>query len=283
MSDQVRSAPAVDFHETSIPSLVRYYRGQFATDLAMQLAYRGSLVIWCLGFIVQPIVFIVIWQAVAASRGGEGMTAGQYAAYFSVQMLVNHLTFIWHMWEFEWRIRSGYFSPILLRPIHPIHNDISQNLSYKVVGLVGIIPAMFIVAWMFDADFSATRPLDVAAFALALPLAMILRFTLEWSLACAAFWLTKVSALNQFVDVFFLYLAGQFAPLDDMPRVIQQASFVLPFRWCVAFPIEVITGKHSGGELLVGFAMQLAWIAIAIVVLRAVWSRAVRKYGAVGA
>lgn len=285
MSAESETTPRPDYNENSVGALAQYYRGQFATDLANQMAYRGSVVIWVLSGIIQPLVSIVIWQAVAESRGGDvgGMTAGQYAAYFMVTMLVSHMTFIWHMWEFEWRITTGYFSPILLRPIHPIHNDISQNLSYKLVGLIGVVPGAILLAVVFNADFSGTGVRDLLAFIPALILAMILRFIVEWTLALAAFWLTRVSSLNNLFDVMFLFLGGQFAPLSVMPDAIQALSFALPFRWSIAFPAEVALGHTTGRDVLIGYGMQALWIGIAVAVLSLTWKRAVRQYSAVGA
>ena len=71
----------------------------------------------------------------AGSSGGQvgDYDAADFAAYFIALMLVNHLTFTWIIWEFEWRIRQGMLSPILLRPIHPIHKDIADNVTYKLL------------------------------------------------------------------------------------------------------------------------------------------------------
>src|SRR5690606_33970200 len=184
-----------------------------------QIAYRGSVVIWLIGLVVQPLVSLLVWTTVARSNGGEagGFTTGEYAAYFIVLMVVNHLTFIWHMWEFGWRIQTGFFTPLFLRPIHPIHNDVVENLTFKVVGLVGIVPAAVILAIVFDADFGNTTPGTVAVFVPALLLAMALRFILEWTLALAAFWMTKVSALNNFYGFVTAFLAGMIAPLALLP------------------------------------------------------------------
>ena len=109
--------------------------------VAANLAYRGAVAIWIFVTLIQPLVFIVVWRTVAGSGETGGYTANQFVAYFLVMMVVDHLTFIWHMWEFEWRIRTGAFSPLLMRPIHPIHNDVCENLAYKTLGLVGVLPA----------------------------------------------------------------------------------------------------------------------------------------------
>lgn len=272
-----------DFGRFSGRALLRYYRGQLASDLAINLAYRGAVAIWVFTTVIQPLVFIVVWRTVTGPGTVAGYTAGQFVAYFLVMMVVDHLTFIWHMWEFEWRMRTGAFSPLLLRPIHPIHHDVSQNLSYKLVGLVGVLPAAVLLGVGFDADLSGTSPASVLAFVPALLLAMVLRFLVEWCLALAAFWLTKVSAINMLFFSLTSFLGGQFAPLSVLPGWMQTLAAATPFPWSLAFPVEVFLGRRGGGDVWLGYAAQVGWIALALVVLLGVWRRATRRYSAVGA
>jgi ABC-type uncharacterized transport system permease subunit len=42
-------------------------------------------------------------------------------------------------------------------------------------------------------------------------------------------------------------------------------------------------GTSGPGEIAFGFAMQLFWIGMLLVILRLVWSHAVSRYSAVGA
>ena len=281
MTDPVLREPA--FGHFSGAALAAYYRRQFASSLAVNLAYRGAVAIWVLTSVIQPLVFIVVWRTVAGPGSTGGYDARQFVAYFLVMMVVDHMTFIWHMWEFEYRIRTGAFSPLLLRPVHPIHNDVCENVSYKLVGLVGVLPAAVILAVVFDADLSATTPAAVIAFVPALLLAMVLRFAVEWCIALSAFWLTKVSAINAVFFSLFTFLGGQFAPLEVLPGWMQTVAAWTPFPWALAFPVEVLLGRRTGTEIVLGHAAQLGWIVVAVVVLRLLWSRATRRYSAVGA
>ena len=282
----VRSdSPEVErgFGGFSAAALALYYRRQLATALANNLAYRGAVGIWVVTSVIQPLVFIVVWRTVAGAGSTGGYTADQFVAYFLVMMVVDHLTFIWHMWEFEYRIRTGAFSPLLLRPVHPIHNDVCENLTYKLVGLVGILPAAVVLAVVFDADLSQTTLSSVLAFLPALLLAMVLRFVVEWCVALSAFWLTKVSAINTVFFSLFAFLGGQFAPLPVLPVWLQSVAAWTPFPWTLAFPVEVLLGRRTGSDLLVGYAAQLVWVMVAVLALRLLWSRATRRYSAVGA
>lgn len=279
------TAPTDPFATLSPRSLLTYYLAKVRAEIALQVAYRGAVVIWLVGLVVQPLVSLLVWTTVADSNGGEagGFTTGEYAAYFVVLMVVNHLTFIWHMWEFGWRVQTGFFTPMFLRPIHPIHNDVVENLSFKLLGLAGILPAAVILAFVFDADFGDTGPAQVAAFVPALLLAMALRFILEWTLALAAFWMTKVSALNSFYSFVSFFLAGMIAPLALLPEPARVLANVLPFRWTVSFPVEVLIGRAGAGTIALGLGLQVLWIGIAAVILRRIWAVAAARYTAVGA
>ena len=266
------------------PALLSIYRAKFRTEIALQFAYRGALAIWLLGLLIQPIVYLVVWTTVARSQGGSvgEFTAGDFAAYFTVLMIVNQLTFTWHFFEFEWRVRNGFFSPLLLRPVHPAHNDVAENLTFKLLTFSGVAPVALLLIVTFGASLRPSA-WHVLAFIPALALAMALRFVLEWTLALAAFWLTRVSAINDAYWVALLFLSGQVAPLSLLPPIVQSIASVLPFRWMVAFPVETLLGRLSPQEVVLGLGVQLAWIAVALGALRVGWRAGVKRYSAVGA
>jgi ABC-2 type transport system permease protein len=275
--------PRPPYNRFSLRALGTYYRRQFGAALSIDVAYRGAVGIWVFTTVIQPLVFIVVWSTVAGSGSTGGYTADQFVAYFLIMMVVDHLTFIWHMWEFEWRMRTGAFSPLLLRPLHPIHNDVAENLAYKTVGLVGVLPAAVVLAIIFSADFSGVTPISVLAFLPALLLAMVLRFAVEWCLALSAFWLTKVTAINTAFFALFSFFGGQFAPLSVLPPWMQTVAAWTPFPWSLAFPVEVALGRRAGAAVWLGYLAQLGWIAAALLGLGLLWRRATRRYSAVGA
>ena len=260
------------------------YAQQFRTSFASMLQYRASLVIWLIGHVLEPLIYLVVWSAVSRSSGGSvgGYDTAEFAAYFIVLMLVNHVTYTWIMYEYEYRVRHGSLSFALLRPVHPIHADLADNISSKVVTLPLILAAAVVLALLFRPAFHIV-PWAAAAFLPALLLAFIVRFLMEWTLALAAFWTTRVSAINQTYFVAMLFLSGQMAPLTLLPRPLQAIAAVLPFRWTTSFPVELLLGRIGFTQALIGMAVQLAWLGLWIVLLRMVWRAGVRVYGAVGA
>jgi ABC-2 type transport system permease protein len=264
--------------------LLEVYAQQFRTTFASFVQYRASIFIWMISHVLEPLIYLVVWSVVSRSNDGSvgGISTGQFAAYFIVMMLVNHVTYTWVIYEYEYRIREGALSFALLRPLHPIHSDIVDNVSSKLITL----PMMFVAAALLALLFTPELHLSfwaVVTFIPALLLAFFLRFFVEWTLALAAFWTTRVSAVNQGYYVAALFLSGQVAPLSLLPFPAQVAAAVLPFRWMISFPVEVFLGRLTATQMIMGLAVQAAWLGLAVVLLRVVWRAGVRAYSAVGA
>jgi ABC-2 type transport system permease protein len=278
-----RAASSV-FDRLSPRALLDYYAARFRTEIAVQFAYRGAIAIWLVSLVTTPVISLVVWTTVARGNGGSagGFTTGQYAAYFIAVMIVNNLTFTWIMWEMEYRVKNGLFSPLLLRPMHPIHNDLVTNLTFKLLTSVAMLPIAVCLAIGFGANVE-TGFWDAVVFVPVLLAAMLLRWLCEWTVGLAAFWITRTMTLNQFYGTLTFFLAGMVAPLRLFPEPLRIIASVLPFRWMVAFPVDVLLGRAGGGELLIGVGMQTLWIGLALLAMRLVWRRGVRRYSAVGA
>jgi len=239
------------------------YRTLGKVSVAIQLQYRASGMIWMIGGILEPTIYLVVWSTVARGEGGDagGYTPEQFAAYYITLMFVSHLTFSWIMHEFQFRIQQGGFSALLLRPVHPIHGDIADNLAYKVVMLVVLFPAAVVLGFLFRPDFDLEL-WSTLLFVPALLLAFCVRFTFEWTLALAAFWTTRTAAVNQTYFALNAFLSGRVAPIAHLPMWLQSIAAGLPFYWMLAFPIELLLGRISPAEAARGLAMQGMWLVL---------------------
>jgi ABC-2 type transport system permease protein len=267
-----------------VRGLLELYLQQLKTGLATMLQYRAALAIWLIGNVLEPVIYLVVWSTVSRSSGGSvgGYGAQDFAAYYIAFMLVNQATFTWVMYEFDYRIREGSFSAALLYPVHPIHADIAQNVSSKIVSLPVMAAAAAALSAVFHPAFRATAWM-VAAFFPALVLAFLVRFLIEWIVALAAFWTTRTSAVNQIHFMAVLFFSGQIAPLAVLPGPLRLAATVLPFRWTVGFPVELILGRLTPGQALAGLGIQAVWLLAGLALLKVAWRVSVKNYSAVGA
>jgi ABC-2 type transport system permease protein len=267
-----------------VRGFVDIYAQQFKVTMASFIQYRAALVIWLIGHVLEPLIYLVVWSTVASSTGGSvgGFSAADFAAYFLVLMIVNHMTYTWIMYEYEYRVRQGTLSPDLLRPVHPIHSDIADNMTSKIITLPGMLAIAVSLGFIFRPAFQA-MPWAMAAFIPVVLLAFLVRFCLEWTLALAAFWTIRTSAINQMYFMAMLFFSGQIAPLELLPQPVRVIAFVLPFRWTIGFPTELWLGRLTPAQTLTGVGMQAAWLGLSLVLMRMVWRAGLKVYSAVGA
>jgi ABC-2 type transport system permease protein len=267
-----------------VKALWDLYAQQFRTTTVLMLQYRALLFIWMTWHIVEPLVYLVVWSTVSSTRGGSVGTynAQGFAAYYIMIMLVNQVTYSWVMYEYEYRIREGTLSFVLLRPVHPIHSDIADNLSSKLVTLPLMLVVALILALIFRPEASISL-WAAAAFVPAVLLAFVVRFLMDWTVAQTAFWTTRTSAVNQMYSVLVLFFSGQFAPLSLLPAPIRALASAMPFRWTVGFPVELLLGRVPPREAVFGILIQVVWLAVGLVLVRVTWRAGVKVYSAVGA
>lgn len=259
------------------------YAAQIQRAFAIWLQYRAAAVIWMISFVVQPLMYLIVWTTVAESSGGSvgGYTPTDFAAYFITLMVVDQLTYTWVYYEFDWRVREGEISRQLLLPVHPIHEDVADNLTYKLLMMVVLVPAVLVMSWAFRPNFDTTL-VNLLLFLPALVLAFLMRFFLGWLMGLTAFWTTRITALIRLYHVSMLFFSGRLTPLSLLPPLLFTIARVLPFMWSLSFPVELLLGRLTAPEIVQGFAMQAGWVVGMFVLLRLLWRRAVRRYTAFG-
>lgn len=245
------------------------------------LQYRSFFFILAFGWMIPPLIYLLVWATAAGSQTIGGLNRGEFVTYYLALILVNQVTYAQTNWTVGDLIRSGQMNRVLLRPIPPIFDALASEFAGKVVYLVFDVPVVALLALILrpELDFRLENGL---AFLPALALAWALRFFWGYALALLAFWATRADALLALQDSLIFLLAGQVAPIALLPGVLQTAAKILPFRYMVAFPVEVLTGQLAAPEMLTGFAIQAAWLLVALALYAILWRAGLRRYSAIG-
>lgn len=264
--------------------MIRVYRALITQQLQVMLQYRVATFLYAIFSFVRPIIFLAAWLAVAASQGGTlgSFSRPELAAYYALSIIVTHLTTSFDFFEFEWEVRQGRLSPKLLRPLHPLHYAIVNNVLWKTITAAMVVPVAIVVAVTSGAAFHVD-PLNVALGALSVVLGGALSFVLGWVVASGAFWTTRVEAVVHFYQRIAFIFAGQVAPLGLLPGPLAAIAYALPFGYMLGVPVDIIRGGHDLTTSLLLIAAQAVWLGIAVVLYRIVWNAGLRQYSAVGA
>jgi viologen exporter family transport system permease protein len=264
--------------------VIRIYRALLVAQIQAASAYRVQSILWMLFAVIRPVIFLAAWVAVANAQGGQigAYDVRDFAAYYVALSLVLNLVTSWNAYEFEFEVRMGRLSPKLLRPLHPIHYAVIENVVWKLTTIIPLTIVLVLVSVTFDARFRTT-PAHLILFVPSVLLAATLSFLAGWVLATMAFWTTRVHALSTFWDRAGFIFAGQIAPLALLPGPLQTISLALPFGYILGIPAEILRGGVNVNTALLLMAGQVIWVAIFYVALQRVWRVGIRQYSAVGA
>lgn len=248
---------------------------------ASWMQYRSFFFILAFGWMIPPLAALFAWSAAAGEGAVAGLTHREFVAYYLVLVLVNQLTYAQSNWTVGDVIREGSLNPWLLRPMAPIFNVTASEVAGKVVTLAFVIPVVGVLALVLKPELHPAAG-SVGLFLISLALAWALRFLWGFWLALLAFWTARADALLAVQDALVFLLSGVAAPVALLPPAMQALARILPFRYMVGFPVEILIQNPAGTELWAGLASQLAWLALAALLSWAMWRFGLRRYTAIG-
>jgi len=263
--------------------LLDFYLTNMKMAILQQFQYRAQNYFYLVGVIVELTVYLVVWSTIANQQGGSigGYTAGGLAAYYIVWTLVRQMNVVLTPYDWENRIQYGRLSAELMRPMHPVHGDVSYFAGWKFVMIFFWLPIAAVMALIFKPTLNPTW-LQVGVFFIAIWCAYLLRSMIFTALGMITLWTTRVSAIFELFFALELILSGRFVPMTLMPDWVQRIAFYLPFQWTFYFPINALVGQPTPLELFTGLGMQLLWILIGLGIVTIVWHFGARRFSSVG-
>jgi ABC-2 type transport system permease protein len=276
-----RAAPLPE--EGRFRSLVDFYATTMRTAVITQLQYRVAQYFYMLGMIAEPVIYLVVWSTIARQHGGavNGITAGQFAAYYIVWTLVRNMNVVFGAPFWEWRIRQGYLSGQLLRPMHILHYDLAYFAGWKFVVVALWVPIAIGLSLVFHPDLHPSA-LQIGVFVVAIWGAYLVRSMYQGVIGMLNFWTTRGGAVFDLYMATEMLLSGRLVPLRLMPGWVQTLADFLPFKWTFGFPIESLVSDMSTRSLLLGLGAQMLWIGIGLVLFKFAWGAAIKRFSAVG-
>lgn len=244
--------------------------------------YRAESVIWVIGAITQPLVTLAVWLGISDGGDIQGFSANHFILYFVGLIFVERMTTAWDIWDLDREIRQGTFSFPLLRPLHPVHWAVAENVVYKVFFLSILLPLWAVAAIYIEPLRVSLSGMEWLAFLIAVLFGLGIRFLMGWCIGLLGFWFSRVVAIYGVVEGISLFFSGRIAPLSIMPPMVQRIGEILPFSYILYFPVEILMGEISQERLVTGFIGQMVWLVVLFGLFQILWKAGLKAYSAAG-
>ncbi|HVX92693.1 MAG TPA: ABC-2 family transporter protein [Candidatus Dojkabacteria bacterium] len=251
---------------------------QFSTELE----YRLQIISWVISDMVFPVILTVIWSSAASSAGAK-FTTSDIVSYFLMIAIVLKLTEdVSHKYVGN-KIIFGEFSNYLSKPFNYLAEVLGISISMKILRTIIALPMIILVFTMFNQYISyEINNTSIILFILALILAFSINFLLGNIFALLSFFVKQIQGLRAFYDNIVTFLSGQVMPIFAIPTGAVFIIILLPFRYTLSFPVEILIGNLSDIDIRNGFIISIIWLLLLIVIYKFMYRQAIKSYEAEG-
>ncbi|MDZ4696951.1 MAG: ABC-2 family transporter protein [Deltaproteobacteria bacterium] len=262
-------------------STLRAYPTLLRIGVAQMLAYRAEFLIWILTTNM-PLVMMGLWTGVAADGVVGRFDQRDFVAYYLAVLAIRILTNNWLVWELTMEIRQGTLAARLLRPIHPLVSYSAVHVSALPIRAVVITPILGVLLWTSGDLLTIRDPAMLAVFLSSVVGAWLILFLTMLIIGTLALYVdSAMSVFDLWLAIHFV-LSGYLVPLELLPSWVEPIAMALPFRYTLAFPVELLIGKMSLDVGLSHLGVQWMFVVALGISAALFWRAGMRRFVAFG-
>lgn len=270
-------------HELAWP---KKYIKAFEMGFETALEYRANFMISLVSAAYPIIIQTFLWTAIFQSSNEPlvyGFTYRQMIAYTFLAGLITRIVRTGFEYDIMDDVKSGKFSKFLVQPLGYFPYRLCSYYGQKLPNLTIILAILVLVLVALSTFWGVTLQLvQILAFLVILALAVTLNFLIFYCISSIAFWIVEIGFLFEGIRIITVLLSGGIFPLEVFGGRFVQVMNLLPFKYTVNYPINVLNGRITGFQIVEGILIQCLWIAICVVVANLLWRVGSRRYVAVG-
>lgn len=226
-------------------------------------------------------VFIMIFAAFYSnSSGDQPISLDDLITYVWLQQIFLSFIMLWFRdQELFDLITNGNIAYELCRPMelypHWYSKLLAQRFASATLRCFPLLAIVFIIPEPYRMGLPPTWG-SFVLFLIALALGLFVVVAISMLIYISVFWTMSPVGSILMIAVAGEFLAGMVIPVPLMPSWLQPIVYILPFRWTTDFPFRVYSGHIPVAEAAWGILIQIAWLAVLVLVGKALMKKALR-------
>lgn len=245
--------------------------------------YKGQMVAWIIADIIKILGLCFIW--LAASKVSDSVDQAYIVSYYILVMFVSKFTSDYTLENGVRNILDGKFSNFLVKPYNYLLEYLGTNIGSNVLRIILFLPAFIgaiYFALMKNLWIVEFNPYLLFLSLLAIILGFGISFLLGNIVSLSAIKIKEMDGIRIFYYNIASLLSGEFIPIVFLPEVGKFIVEIIPFRYTLSFPVEILLGRLNDYEKEIGFLIATLWLVTLFVVYKIIYRSAIKKYEAEG-
>jgi ABC-2 type transport system permease protein len=262
------------------------YSKAFEMGFQIALEYRVNFLISLISAAYPIIIQSFLWTAIynaSTEAVVYGYSYRQMIAYTFLAGLIARIVRTGFEYEIMDDVKNGKYSKFLVQPIGYFGFRLCSYFGQKLPSLAMILAILAVVLVGLNAFWGVSIELvRILLFLVVLSLAVALNFLIFYCISAVAFWIIEIGFLFEGIRIVIILLSGGIFPLEVFGERFVQIMKLLPFKYTVSYPINVLNGKITLAETAEGMLIQLLWIGACYLLAGYLWRVGGKRYVAVG-
>jgi len=245
--------------------------------------YKGQMLAWIIADAIKIVGLCFIWLAASNTKGIGNQE--YIVSYYILIMFVSKFTSDFTLEHGIRNILDGKFSNFLVKPYSYLLEYLGTNIGGNILRIVLFLPSF--IGAIYFAKINNLWIVDFNPYLIFLSLiAIILGFGISFllgNIVCLfSFKIKEMDGIRILYYNIASLLSGEFVPSIFLPEIGKFLFEVLPFRYTLSFPVELIIGRINDYEKEQGFILGFIWLLILFVLYKIIYKKAIKKYEAEG-
>ncbi len=240
--------------------------------------YRLNFILWRFRVVLNILLPLFLWSAVLDRNPVIGSYDRlQFVSYLLYGNLIATFVFGTRTFEISSDINDGRIINNLLKPVSFFNYHFAREIADKMVNLFFAIFEIIFLIWLFKLNIVSPRNLPL--FLVVFINSVLISYFINLSLSFIGFWTTEVWPIRFIFTVLLFFVAGNYFPLDILPKPIYQLILATPFPYLFYLPAKILINQQLtindfSNELFFSYF----WLFASFFLARLVWQKGTKSF-----